>query len=344
MNGPRASVVVLNWNGREHLTTCLSSLCAQVYPSTEVVLIDNGSTDGSPAYVREAFPSVRVVELPTNVGVTPALNVGIRHSRGEYIGMINNDTEADVQWVTESVRALETYPQAGFTASRIRLFYQRSHLDTAGDQFFWTGHPAKRGWLAADGPEYDRPAWVFGSCGAAAFYRRAMFDDIGSFDEDFFAVFEDIDLSFRAQLMGYQCRYVPSAVVYHKVGATRGIGAANLTHYYRIHRNRWFVLIKNLPGALWLRYFGPILAAEAAMLAAAASRARIKVALQARAEVLRRLPRFLEKRRSIQSRRRVSDTYIDSLVARGWTAHRRAEKQREAVMAQAPRPMPPARE
>ncbi len=301
--------------------------------------MDNGSTDGSAEYVQRVFPSVRVVHLPDNQGIPAALNAGIAQARGAFIGLINNDTEADAAWLAESIQALETHPAAGSTATRMRLFYRRTHLDTAGDLYFRSGYPAKRGWLAEDGPEYARPAWVFGTCGGAAVYRRCLFEDVGVFDEDFGAGLEDFDLSFRAQLMGYRCVYVPSAVVYHKVGATVGVGLTSAAQQYRFHRNRLYVLIKNLPAALWSRYAAAMVAAEALVFAAAARRRRLGILLRARAEVAGQMPRLLEKRRTIQPRRTVTSATLDAIVERNWIAHRRAEKRREAT---APRWSAPA--
>jgi GT2 family glycosyltransferase len=337
---PRATVAVLSWNGRQHLDTCLSSLLGQTYRDREIVLVDNGSSDGTAEYVRATFPEVRIVRLEENAGVCGGLNFGVTQARGELIALINNDTEADADWLRESIRALDAHPEAGFTASRMRLFYRRTELDTAGDLLFRNGHPAKRGWLMPDSPEYDEDAWIFGACAGAAVYRRSMLEDTGLFDEDFFGTLEDFDLSFRAQLMGYRCRYVASAIVYHKVGATEGLGMTSPQLLYRVHRNRWFALIKNLPGPLWIRYLGDIVAAEALVLAAASRGGRLGLFFRSRVEVLGQLPRLLRKRRAVQRRRRVPVAYLDSLIGRNWLAHRRAEKRREVELAVASRRAP----
>jgi GT2 family glycosyltransferase len=330
---PSASVVVLNWNGRQHLDACLSSLCRQTYTDREIILLDNGSTDGSPDYVRSTFPDVEVVHLEENVGPVAGLNACVRHARGTFIGLMNNDTEVDPTWLSESVNALLSNPEAGFTATRMRLYYRRTVLDTAGDLLFRSGCPAKRGRHHLDGPEYDEDAWIFGACAGAAVYRRTVFEDVGLFDEDFAGALDDLDLSFRAQLMGYRCRYVASAIVYHKVGATEGSILNTSQLHYRVHRNRWFSLIKNLPTSLWPRYLGQILLAEAMMLAGAARHRRIGLFLRARVDVLRHLPGLLAKRHRIQGRRRVTAAYIDSLISHNWLAHLKAEKQRESLLA-----------
>lgn len=324
------SVIVVNWNGRQHLHTCLSALERQTYTEREIVLVDNGSSDGSPDYVEAEFPQVRVLRLPKNLGFCGGNNVGIRQSQGEWVALINNDTEADPDWLTASLVAIHK-EQADFAAARLRLFDQRAYLDTAGDLYFRTGYPGKRGWLLPDGPEYDQNEWVFGACAGAVVYRRTMLDEIGLFDKDFFSLMEDIDLSFRAQLAGYRCLYVASALVYHKVGAT--VGRDTARRQYWSHRNHWHVLLKNLPLPLLLRYLGQIMAAEALVLGSAAQRGRLSVFARARTQVVRDLPRILAKRKSVQALRRVSLQYIDSLIRKDWFSFRLAVKRREAEFA-----------
>ena len=227
------------------------------------------------------------------------------------------------------MRALERFPEAGFTASRVRLFYRRDRLDTAGDLYFSAGYPAKRGWLHRDGPEFDEPRWVFGACAVAALYRRELLESVGFMDEEFESALEDLDLSFRAQLQGYKCRYVPSAIIYHKLGATVGKGLTSPKHQLRFHRNIWLVRLKNLPTALWIRYLPQMLIAELAVLYRASRSGRLKVLLQARREVLQQLGRTLAKRREIQARRTVAIRDLHAAIESGWLAYRVREKQLE---------------
>ena len=330
MRPPTASIVVLSYNGLEHLEVCLSSVCEQSYSDREIILLDNGSTDGTESWVKVRFPEVRVVRLEVNCGVPAGLNAGVSHAQGKFIAILNNDIELDHEWLAESIRALDKHPDAGFTATRIRLFYQRDRLDTAGDLFFRAGFPAKRGWLHRDGPEFDKPTWVFGACAAAAVYRREVFNEIGAFDEDFQAVLEDLDLSFRAQLRGFKCLYVPTAIIYHKLGATLGSGATNREHHLRMHRNIWLVRIKNLPAVLWLRYLPHMLIGELAVLFQSLRSGRFGVLARARLQVLQRLGSTMEKRRRIQSLRTVSAAELDAIISRNWIAHRLGEKRLEA--------------
>jgi len=327
---PTASVVVLSWNGLEHLEVCLSSVCGQTFQDREIIVVDNGSTDGSKEWIESRFPEVRVARLDKNRGVPGGVNFGIAQARGRFIAILNNDIEAHPEWLRESIRALEQYPEAGFTSSRIRLFSWRDRLDTTGDLYFREGFPAKRGWLRYDGPEFDEPGWVFGACAAAAVYRRELFEAVGDFDEDFQASLEDLDLSFRAQLQGFKCRYVPTAILYHKMGATLGVGLAHRATQLRVHRNLWLLRIKNLPAALWLRYLPQMLAAESAVLFRAAASGRFGVVMRARLQVLGGLKASLTKRRNIQAQRVISSRELDAIITRDWFAQRRSEKQLEA--------------
>ena len=329
---PTASVIAINWNGLEHLDICLSSLCAQTFQDREIILVDNGSTDGSTAWVEARFPEVRVARLEENRGVAAGMNLGIAQARGRFIAIVNNDIEADPKWLDESIRALKEHPEAGFTATRIRRFDERDRLDTTGDLYFREGFPAKRGWLHVDGPDFDEPGWVFGASAAAAVYRRELFDVAGNFDEEFQTLVEDLDLSFRAQLQGFKCRYVPTAILYHKIAATRGVRFAQGLSELLVHRNLWLLRIKNLPGALWLRYLPGMLMAEAAVLLRALVTRRFGVMMRARLQVLQRLKRTLTKRRDIQARRMISTRELDAIIARHWFDYRRKEKHLEAEL------------
>lgn len=321
---------MLSWNGLEHLEICLSSLCAQTFPDREIILVDNASTDGSKAWVEARFPEVRVARLEQNRGVSGGVNFGVSQARGRFIATLNNDIEAHPEWLGESILALEQHPEAGFTATRIRLFHQRDRLDTTGDLYFREGFPAKRGWLHHDGPDFDEPTWVFGSCAAAALYRRELFEAVGNFDEEFQSSVDDLDLSFRAQLQGFKCRYVPTAILYHKMGATLGAGFAQSAQQLRMHRNLWLLRIKNLPGALWLRYLPWMVMGEVAVLVRAVATGRFGVAMRARLQVLQRLKATLAKRRDIQARRTISTRELDAIIERYWFSQRRKEKRLEA--------------
>ena len=204
---PRVTVVVPNWNGEIFLETCLSSLRRQSYEDFEVVLADNGSTDGSVPFVEENFPEVRVVRLPENRGFSAAVNAGIKAASpsAEHVVLLNNDTELDPGWLGALVGAADRHPEAGLFASKLVDFEDRRVLDGAGDALRKSGLPYRVGHGEVDRGQFERETFVFSACAAAALYRRSLFEDIGLFDEDFFSNCEDGDLSFRAQLAGYRC-------------------------------------------------------------------------------------------------------------------------------------------
>ncbi|WP_374685613.1 glycosyltransferase family 2 protein [Promineifilum sp.] len=313
---PRVSVIIPHWNGRHHLDDCLTALRRQTWADHEVILADNGSTDGSQAYVREAFPEVRLLELGENRGFTGACNAGYAASRGEIVCLLNNDTEADPGWLTAVVNAFDRHPEVGVVASKMLLFDQRDHFHTAGDYYRVDGVPGNRGVWQADVGQYDREEPVFSACGGAAAYRRAMLAEIGFLDDAFFFSCEDVDLAWRAHLAGWQVLYVPTAVVYHKLKASGGSGVVGS---YHDGRNFLYVIWKNYPAGLLRRHAGDILRAQLRISGAAlrawrgpAARARLRGQLAGLAGVWRMWP----ARRRIQAARRVDERTLESRLTR----------------------------
>jgi GT2 family glycosyltransferase len=310
-----ASVVIPNWNGAHHLPVCLAALRAQTYPHLEVLLVDNGSTDGSQALVEEQYPEARLLALGRNLGLTGANNLGFRAARGEILISLNNDTEADPRFVEALVAALVEHPEAGMAAARILLFDRRDVLHSAGDGYGVDGLPFNRGVWQPDRGQFDEPGWIFGGCGGAVAYRRAMLDDVGMFDESFFMYCEDVDLNWRAQLAGWRCWYTPEAVVYHKLSAT---GGGPIASYYT-GRNTLWVIAKNYPRALLRKYWPRIVRAQWGITRdalrawrGAAARARLRGQLAG----LLGLARMLKKRQAAlrKAAPQVTDDYIQSLL------------------------------
>lgn len=309
---PRVSVIIPHWNGRQHLDDCLGSLRKQTYRNFEVIVADNGSTDGSQNYIRASFPEVRLLELGQNRGFTGACNAGYATARGEFILLLNNDTEADARWIETIVATFERRPRVGIVATKMLLFDQRDHFHTAGDYYRVNGLPGNRGVWQADRGQYDREEPVFSACGGAAAYRRAMVAEIGFLDDAFFFSCEDIDLAWRAHLAGWDVLYAPQAIVYHKLKASGGSG---VTGSYHDGRNFLYVIWKNYPGGLLRRHMGDIMRAQLSITVAAlrawrgpAARAR----LRGQVAGLIGLWRMLPARRRIQSARRVDDRILES--------------------------------
>lgn len=237
----------------------MSALRQQTLGDHEVILVDNGSTDGSQTYTREAFPEVRVLELGENRGFTGACNAGLAASRGEIICLLNNDTEADARWLEIIQDTFDRHPRAGAVASKMLLYDRRDHFHSAGDYYRLNGLPGNRGVWQEDKGQYDREEPVFSACGGAAAYRRHMINEIGFLDDAFFFSCEDIDLSWRAHLAGWEVIYAPQAVVYHKLKASGGSG---VTGSYHDGRNFLYVLWKNYPTELMRRHAGEIIKAQ----------------------------------------------------------------------------------
>src|SRR5215210_9226871 len=219
---PRVTVIIPNWNGERFLSSCLGSLRQQSFEDFKTILVDNGSIDSSVEFVNHNFPEVRVLPLGENKGFSAAVNAGIRASHDEYVALLNNDSEVDTRWLEGLVEAADSYPEAGLFASKLVDFHDRRVLDGAGDALRLSGLPYRLGHGERDSGRFSRAGYVFGACAAAALYRREMLDEVGLFDEDFVSYCEDGDLSFRAQLAGYRCFYVPGAVVYHMGSASTG--------------------------------------------------------------------------------------------------------------------------
>jgi GT2 family glycosyltransferase len=310
---PRVTAAVLTFNGRALLEVVLASLAAQTGEAFETVVLDNGSHDGSVAWLRERWPEVGVVALAQNVGVAAALNRCVEAGSGEYVALLNNDLELEPDCLSELVSALDAHPRAAVAAAKLRDFHDRALLDGAGDWLAWRGAALRRGQGEPDGGRYDQPCTVFAACGAMAVYRRAALEAVGPFDEQFETGLEDLDWSFRAQLLGYDCVYVPSAVAYHMGSAT--IGRVPSAGTLRLNWRNWLWLIaKDYPASALLRH-GPAIACQQAKTLAVAARARrLGVWWRAWLEAVRGLPAIVGKRRMIQRNRKRGRRELERVV------------------------------
>ncbi|MBA3534807.1 MAG: glycosyltransferase family 2 protein [Ardenticatenales bacterium] len=255
MASPLVSVVIPTWNGKHHLELCLPSLAAQAYRPFEIIVVDNGSEDGSVEWLAREWPTVRVLAQPENRGFAPSVNAGIAVSRGELIVLLNNDTEAEPDWLSQLVDVAQRHPDAGMVASKLKLWSDRSRLHSAGDYYTVGGRPGNRGVWEVDDGRWGEEEWIFAPCAGAALYRRSLFDAIGGMDERFGSYLEDVDLAWRANLAGFRCRFAPRAIVYHRVSAT---GGGPLASYFN-GRNWLYVLVKNVPAPILQRHWPLIL-------------------------------------------------------------------------------------
>ncbi len=320
----------MNWNRRELLRACLKSLASQTGVAFEVVVVDNGSTDGSMELVESEFRSeagFRLIGIRNaeNRGFCAANNQGIAAARGELIALLNNDAEAQPGWLAALAAAFDQFG-IGMAASKIVRWEDPGRIDKAGHLIYPDGQNRGRGSGQQDRGQFDREEEALWPDGCAAMYRRAMLEQIGGFDEDFFAYADDAELGLRARIAGWRCLYVPSAVVRHHRGATLGLLSARRLEL--IERNRILLVAKLFPWSLvWLNgpYFTARLAAgawaalrgrgEAGRFPGIRGKATIAAALvKANFSALPLIPRMLRKRREIERIRKLTPRQVRRLI------------------------------
>ncbi len=311
---PEATIIIPHLNGKHHLDDCLGSLRRQTNQNFEVILVDNGSSDGSQEYVRNFYPDVQFLELGQNLGFTGACNAGYEIASGDIVILLNNDTEVDSSWLDAILNAFERVPEAGSVASKMLLYDQRDMIHTAGDYYRVNGIPGNRGVWQQDNGQYDQESFVFGACGGAAAYRKELLEDIGFLDDAFYFSCEDVDLAWRIHHSGHKVLYVPDAIVYHKLKASSGSSA--IGSYYD-GRNFLYVIWKNYPTSLLRKYWKAIVRAQWQISLDAlrswrgeAARAR----LRGQAVGIWGIFEMRPKRRVIQTNRRLDDQAIETLL------------------------------
>ena len=312
MRRPRVAVIVITHNGKHHLRECFESLRKQTFKDFQAYLLDNASTDGSADYVKENFPWVRVIGFEKNYGFAGGYNKAIKIVDAEYVALLNDDVKVDSKWLEELVKVLENDKYTFAVGSKILFYDKPDTLNHAGAMLTIIGAGLDIGFGEKDGPKYNKKKYVGAVCGAAMLVRCEIFKELGGFDEDYFAYFEDVDLCWRALLRGYRVVYVPTSIVYHKYGGSWG----NRESLYRIYygeRNRLMNIIKN---------FEPINVVKGLLISLCFSIMRILTFLlrqenrkaiaiiKAYADFIKKVPKVLEKRRKIQCSRVISDKVL----------------------------------
>lgn len=249
---PKATVIIPNYNGIKFIKECLESLLAQDIPPSEyhILVVDNGSTDGSRQLIEERFSQVSLIALPSNTGFCHAVNTGIEAAGTPYVILLNNDTKVDSHFVGALCDAMEARPGAFSVSARMLLWDDPGLLDDAGDRYCVLGWAYARG-KGQPSSRYERPAEIFSSCGGAAIYRKDLLDEIGRFDENHFAYLEDLDIGYRARIHGYHNYYEPSAQVIHYGSASSG-SRYNEWKTELAAANSVYVIFKNMPLLQWV--------------------------------------------------------------------------------------------
>jgi GT2 family glycosyltransferase len=308
---PFFSVIIPNYNGRRFLPTVLEALRRQTMHDFETIVVDDASGDESVGWIEAHYPEVRLLVNRRNLGFVSSCNLAADAARGRLLVLLNNDTEPEPAWLAELAQAVCANPHAGAFASKLLLFDRREVLHSAGDLMGVDGVPRNRGVWTADRGQFDKALDVFSPTGGAAVFRRELWQALGGFDEEFWMYLEDVDFAFRAQLLGWQTVFVPSARVYHHLSAT----GAGLASYY-VGRNTIWCMAKNMPACLLWRNLPKIVGAQFKIALDALRHLRGREArqrLRGLVAGIQGLPRQLQKRRVIQERRTAAD---DSIAAR----------------------------
>jgi GT2 family glycosyltransferase len=329
---PAVCVVVVNWNRKDLLRACLDSLARQSHSSYEIVVVDNGSTDGSQDFLRRlalSYPvPLRLIANQENRGFCAANNQGFAASRSEFVALLNNDAEAVPCWLAELEAAIRKTPRTGMVASKILVYEDPSRIDKAGHLIYPDGQNRGRGSGQVDRGQFDRAEETLWPDGCAAMYRRAMLDEIGGFDEEFFAYADDAELGLRGRIAGWSCMYAPGAAVRHHRGATLGLDSAR--RLTLIERNRVLLAVKLFPwNLLWLNGAYFLMRVTAGMWAALRNRGEVRRyagpmgKLKAATAVARGtlaaiplIPSMLRKRRAFRPRHKLSPGEIRKLLLR----------------------------
>jgi GT2 family glycosyltransferase len=262
----RISIVIPTYNGEAYLEKCLASILGQTHPPMEILVVDNASTDASVSLIQKVAPAAKILRQSRNLGFAGAANAGIRHARGDWIAILNNDTEVSATWLAECVLAIGRHPDAAFIACRILDFAKRGLVFSAGDCILRACIGYRRGQELPDCARYHEEIKIFSACGAAALYCKSVLEESGGFEDIFFAYLEDVDLGLRLQAAGYCGYYAPQAVVYHYGAATSGGEFSPLAVRLRT-RNSFLLLVKGIPVSIFWRCLPMIVAVQASWFA-----------------------------------------------------------------------------
>lgn len=315
---PSIAVIIPNWNGADDLRSAIDSVLGQSYRDFALIIVDNGSTDTSRSIIESYIAQdnrVRAIWRDRNYGYTGGVNPGFELASElgcEFAAPFNNDAQAHEDWLRYLRMFLVSNPKYGIAACKL-LHSDGKTIDSTGDIYTVWGLPYPRGRDKSNVDLYDTAPEIFGASGGASMYRITMLQEIGLFDDDFFAYSEDVDLSFRAQLAGWKVRYVPESVVYHKQGATSNRMPSGFTTYQTLKNYPW-VLWKNIPAKLLPIVLPRFILAYLLFIASGLQRRQFMAVIRGVGVSLLLLPKKLAERHRIQHSKTVSATYINSIL------------------------------
>ncbi len=309
---PKVSVVIPVWNGREHLGMVLGSLREQTSDDFDVTVVDNGSTDGTVAYLRDEWPEVRALPLPDNLGYAGGAVRGIEATSGEHVAFLNDDMELEPEWIERLTEELDRDPELGVVTSKVMFQHDRSLIYQAGYEYYVYGWCATRGVNETDEGQYDLRLPTVGGTGAGSIYRRAALERAGGFDGDYFMYCEEVDLGLRVLMAGYRGLYIPSPKAFHVAGAKTS-RTPELPRRL-LYRNQLVTLVKDVPWSILWRALPKALLYLHHQYSAERRNGSPGVALGAYAEFLRMLPATLRKRRGVMRRRAIPVSELRAMM------------------------------
>ncbi len=301
----KVSAIIVNWNGKEFLAEAIGSLLKQDYSDLEILVSDNGSEDGSVEYLRETFPTVRIVENKANLGFGTALNRAMEHATGDYFLFLNNDLSLKEDCVRHLAQLLYSDNNIGATVPKILFYEKPDKINSFGVGVNYTGMAYPK---LVNFPDSDEFREHETACGGIFMMKREAYEDVGGFEEDFFLYHEDHDLSWRMRLRGWKIMVTPKAVLYHHYHFNKGV-----RKFYHSERNRLYMLIKNYRGRTLLLVIPALILIEAVEWVHAIWKRWFILKLRSYVEITFLLPQILIKSRKLQRRRKIDDRQITSL-------------------------------
>lgn len=298
---PLVSAIIVNWNGKQFLDDCISSLLKQTYKNCEIILVDNASTDGSVSYVRKKYPRVRIIKNNKNVGFGNAVNIGIKHAKGYYIIFLNNDLYIEKNCIKNLLKPLENEVKVA-TVPKVLFFQERNKINSYGNIVNFLGFAMPK-YINQDERVASREEET--ACGGLLMVRKEVIEKVGLFDENFFLYHEDHDLSWRLRLYGYKLLVVPGAKVYHKYTFSR-----TFDKFYHSEKNRLQLLLKNYSLKTILLLSPAIAFIEVAEIMHSIMNGWYNKKLSSYFEIYRNLPNLLKKRVVVQRNRKINDSEI----------------------------------